>query len=33
MMLMAMRANRKHLPWLIAILAAALTVGVGVLLS
>jgi hypothetical protein len=33
MMLMALHANRRHLPWLIAFFAAALTVGAGVLLS
>lgn len=33
MMFVAMRANRKHLPWLIAVFAAALAVGIGVMLS
>jgi hypothetical protein len=33
MMFMAFRANRKHLPWLIAAFVAALAAGVGVLVS
>jgi hypothetical protein len=33
MMFMAFRANRKHLPWLIALFAAALAAGLGVMLS
>lgn len=33
MMFTAMRANPKHLPWLIALFAAALAAGIGVLAS
>lgn len=30
MMFMAVKANRKHLPWLIAFFGAALAIGLGV---
>lgn len=33
MMFMAMHANRKHLPWLIAAFAVVLAAGLGVMLS
>jgi len=33
MMFMAFRANRRHLPWLIAFFAASLTIGLGMLVS
>ena len=33
MMFMAMRANPKHRPWLIAAFAAVLAVGIGVMVS
>lgn len=33
MMFMAMRANRKHLPWLIAIFTVALAAGLGVMVA
>ena len=32
-MFMALRSNRRHLPWLIAFFAATLTIGLGVLVS
>ena len=32
-MFMAVHANRARLPWLLAIAAAALLIGIGVLLS
>jgi len=33
MMFMAMRANRKHMPLLVAIFAAALAAGLGVMVA
>lgn len=32
-MFMAMRANPKRLPWLVAIFATALLIGLGVMVS
>lgn len=32
-MFMAIHANRKHLPWLIAVFAVTLVAGVGVLVA